>query len=285
MKQIYIVCALALSMAFTTSAQQIVTVDGTATWNGYANVFETDANGGGFAFGSGWAIPDLKSTVDAGANTVVVQPNFNTWGDGTDPFWVDQTTGEGNKVFEANTFIENNALAGDELFFRGTVNSNTLDAGYVAVAFIKVFNADFSVLKEETQPLVEGEVFTVSYTNVEAADTVVQYGFKVTGLNADPANEGALGSIEIGEAALSVDDANAIQLNVFPNPSNNQWTINTNAQVITAIEIFDVVGKKVISLEPNTSSTIIDASKLTAGVYIASVTSNTGTTSVKLIKS
>lgn len=284
MKQIYIVCALALGVVFGTNAQEIVTVDGSAAWIGYANVFETDANGGGFAFGSAWAVPDLKSTIDVGGNAVTVQPNFNTWGDGTDPFWVDQTTGEGNKVFEANTFVEDNTLAGDELYFRGTVTSNTIDAGYETVAFIKVFNADFSVLKEVTQPLTDGEQFTVAYTDVEAADTVVQYGFKVTGLNANPANEADLGSIVIGEAALSVDDVNAVQVSAYPNPSSGQWNINANSQMITAVDIYDIVGKKVVSFAPNSVNAVVESARLTTGVYIASVTTTEGTTSIKLIK-
>ena len=51
------------------------------------------------------ALPLFKqqTVVDASANTLTLQPNFNTWGDGTDSFWVDQTTGLGNKIFEGNT--------------------------------------------------------------------------------------------------------------------------------------------------------------------------------------
>jgi hypothetical protein len=51
-----------MGVGFTTSmnAQNTVTVDANATQNGYANVFETAENGGGFAFGSGWGVEDLK---------------------------------------------------------------------------------------------------------------------------------------------------------------------------------------------------------------------------------
>lgn len=169
--------------------QNTVTVDGSADYLGFANVFETPANGGGFVFNSPWAIADIKSVIDAGENTVTLFPNFNTYGDNpTDPFWVDQGTGLGNKVFEGNTFVENNTnLIGQELTFQGNVEAFTLSNEYEVKAFIKVFNADFSVLKEESVVLTGTGNFSVTYTDVEPQDTTLQYGFSVTGLNANPA--------------------------------------------------------------------------------------------------
>jgi hypothetical protein len=93
MKQFYFSILLIFGFTFLSIAQNTVTVDASATQNGYANVFETTANGGGFVFGQAWGVPDLKTVVDASANTLTLQPNYNTWGDGTDSFWVDQTTG------------------------------------------------------------------------------------------------------------------------------------------------------------------------------------------------
>ena len=181
--------------------------DPTAPYIGYANVFETPANGGGFVFGGGWGVPDLKTVVDATPVTgsVTLQPNFNTWNP-ADPFWVDPVTGLGNKDFEGNTYVDDPSLAGQQLTWTGFVISNTIDPGYEALAFIKVFNANFSVLKIETAPLIEGEFFEVNYTNVEPEDTFVQYGWFVRGLNADPANEAALGSVIIGTESPGCGD-------------------------------------------------------------------------------
>ena len=130
---------------------------------------------------------------------MTLQPNFNNYGDGTDPFWVDQTTGLGNKIFEGNTYVEDNTLVGSQLTFEGSVSSYTISPDYQVFAFIKVFNADFSFLKQENFEITTTGNFSVSYTNVEASDAVVQYGFQVIGLNANPANEAALGSVVVGE--------------------------------------------------------------------------------------
>ena len=187
----------------------VINFDPTAAYIGYMNVFETPANGGGYVFGSPWGVPDLKTVVDPTPVTgsVTLYPNFNTYDDNpTDPFWVDQTTGLGNKTMEANTYVDDPSLAQQELLWTGYVISNTIDPSYNALAFIKVFNADFSVLKIETAPLVQGEFFEVSYTNVEPGDTFVQYGWFVTGLNASSANETALGNVVIGTQAPGCGD-------------------------------------------------------------------------------
>lgn len=282
MKQIYFVLALVLGFSFSTEAQNTVDIDDTAALVGFMNVFETDCTS--FVFNSGWGVADLKTTVDAGTGTVVLQPNFNTYADNpTDPFWVDQGTGEGNKCMNANTFVEDNSLVGEELTFEGSVPSYTLDGAYEAVAFIRVFNADFSILKEETAPLVEGETFLVLYDNVEGTDAVVQYGFSVTGRNANPADEGTLGSIVIGPTILGTNDLAINEVSVYPNPTTERWNINTTSEIIS-VNLFDVTGKAVLTVNGNSNDVSLEANGLNAGLYFAKVLTVSGQSTIKLLK-
>jgi hypothetical protein len=39
-----------------------VTVDPSASWNGFMNVFELPSNGGGYVFGQSWGTADLTAT-------------------------------------------------------------------------------------------------------------------------------------------------------------------------------------------------------------------------------
>ena len=196
MKRYFLILVTVL-FAFQSNAQLEVTVDTSDPIFGFANVFETPANGGAFVFGGPWGIPDLKSVIDVpGANNITLQPNFNTWNP-NDAFWV--VNGMANKWFEANTYFEDNSLVGQEFSFVGGCLDNTIDPAYTVIAFIKVFNANFSVLKQEQTTLVAGENFEVTYTNVEPEDAVVQYGFLVFGPIADPVNEAALGSVVVGQ--------------------------------------------------------------------------------------
>ncbi len=71
---------------------------------------------------------------------------------------------------------------------------------------------------------------------------------------------------------------------VYPNPSNNVWNVKTNDQIIKTVQVFDVLGKQVLSLQPRSNNVSIDASELTKGLYFAKIESETGISSIKLMK-
>ena len=178
--------------------------DASAPWTGYMNVFELPVNGGGYVFGSPWGLPDLQSIIVPANNSVKLMPNINTYSDNlTDPFWVDQTTLEGNKNMEANTFVEPGSSAnGNDLIFAGNVVSNTLDSTYQAKYFIKALDPNNGYADafggSKTFDLPASGAFTVSATGAElAAGLIVQYGFTMIGPNANPSELGNLGSVVI----------------------------------------------------------------------------------------
>jgi PKD repeat protein len=85
-------------------------------------------------------------------------------------------------------------------------------------------------------------------------------------------------------ATLGAKDFVIEGLTTYPNPTNSAWNISTKNQVIKSIEVFNILGKQVISLKPNAVSTIIDASNLGPGLYITNITTEQGTATKKLIK-
>jgi hypothetical protein len=74
------------------------------------------------------------------------------------------------------------------------------------------------------------------------------------------------------------------ELVAYPNPTSSTWKISTKNQVISSIELFNLLGDKVLSLKPNALHANVDASSLTAGRYIANITTELGKVSRKLIK-
>ena len=423
MKKNYYLIALVFSFTSLGIAQNTVTVDASATQNGYANVFETPINGGAYAFGGVWGVADLKTVVDVDANTLTLQPNFNTYADNpTDPFWVDQTTLEGNKTFEGNTYVEDASLVGSELTFEGNVTSNTIDAtsiyfqvndgplagshpaiaaafgpaftttlitadtvlviddnsgdsedendacdpitngasldgkiaivrrgscaftvkvlaaqnegaigvivvnndgeaiimggddpaitipslmvsdavgeaiiaeagtvnvtmvlkAYVARAFIKVFNADFSVEKNVYAPLT-GNSFSVTFSDVGPDDATVQYGFQVTGINANPDDEVALGSVVVTDNTLGINDINDIKVSVYPNPTTNNINIQSDEQIMN-ITVYNTIGQMVRNVSPAATNFSMEMSNLDTGMYFVNVFTETGSKTVKVIK-
>ena len=424
MKKNYFTIALVFCLTSMVMAQNTVSVDANAELFGYANVFETD---GDFVFGESWGVTDLQTIVDPANNTLTLQPNYNTWADGTDPFWVNQTTVLGNKLFEGNTYVEDNTLVGSELTFEGLVNSNTLDGAgqllfnvnngplegghqavaaafggaftstaltgdavlvtdesvdpdendacepitnageidgnvavvrrgacqfgfkalaaqnagaiavivvnnqegapivmaggddgelvtipalmvsdvvgeaiiaelangvnttmvlstYTTVAFIKVFNSDFSVLKQESVALGgDGSTFSVTYDNVESEDAVVQYGFQVFGLNANPLDEAALGSVIVTSEQLGVSDFSAINVSVYPNPTINKITIQSDEQISNVV-VYNTLGQMVMNSAPDATNFSMETANLDAGIYFAKLSTEKGSKTVKFIK-
>jgi len=192
----------------------IINVDANDTWSGFANVFELPENGGALVFGQGWGVPDLKTEIDLTGNSLTLKPNFNTW-DPADAFWTTNTGGviTANKTFEASTFVENNALAGADLTFYGSIGAFDMPAGYTVDVFIKGLdpNAGFADVVGVSAPLTAAGEFSVSATAAQLVPgLVIQYGFRVFGPIADPATENArqlaIGGVQVVPSTLTTSD-------------------------------------------------------------------------------
>ena len=164
------------------------------------------------------------------------------------------------------------------------MDSNTLDSEYDALAFIKVFNSNYSVLKIATAPLT-GATFEVVFTDVDPAeDAVVQYGFQVIGLNANPDNEAALGSVVVSGGALSVGDFDQTTFSVAPNPANSVWNIRSAQYDMARVVLYDVLGKQVAQFDNPGATLSIDNSNLSKGAYFAQINTQEGSTTIQLMK-
>lgn len=285
MKKIYTLLSILL-LSTATFAQNDIEVNASDNWISYMNVFETPANGGAYVYGEAWLVQDAKTTLNVGANTVTLQPNFSQYAaDPTDAFWVDQTTLEGNKFLEASTFVEPGVtFNGTDLTFHGGVLTNTLDPAYSAVFFIKALdpmNNYIDVLGgSKTFPIPASGVFTVSATAAElTAGLIVQYGFAVSGINANPLNEAALGSIVIGVDNVGINNLNSVQTNIYPNPATNELFISSESEVDN-FTIVNLTGQTVLLGETSTA----DLSGLATGVYVIHITTEQGEAFKRFIK-
>ncbi len=70
----------------------------------------------------------------------------------------------------------------------------------------------------------------------------------------------------------------------LPNPTKDNWTISANNTIITSVEVYDILGKKVKSIKANSQTIEVDASSLNDGIYIAKVSSDAGSKTIKLVK-
>ncbi|PTM10868.1 MAG: hypothetical protein DA407_02735 [Bacteroidetes bacterium] len=296
MRKITLLLLIACAFSF---AQNTVTVGvDAAPYLGYMNVTFTPADGGGAAFDQGWGVPDLVCEV--GATSVTLKPNVNGYANslggnnGDRAFWTNSPDGgvtagpDGNKIMEAISYIEpGSSFNGNDLTFTGEVTSNTINARYSAQFFIKALDpmAGYSDIfaGSKTIDLPSSGVFSISATGAElTTGLIVQYGFVITGLNANPADD--WGSVVIEPVVLSTDKFELSQVKAFPNPTNNVWNIKTNNQNIESVVLYDILGKQVLSTKPNTSNVEINSENLSNGLYFAKVRTNSGEANLRLVK-
>jgi hypothetical protein len=218
-RQSFAIRGLALLVAVATAQ-----VASAGNWTGYMNVFfNSSGSQGGYIFGSSWGVSDLKTTIsNSNAGTIigdqlVLQPNFNTYADslaGTNAdraFWTNSSDGGvtpgplGNKWLNASTYEETASIAVPSYTFSGNVTSNTLNTGlYTAKAFIKVLDpgAGYSTVLNDSVTLPASGPFIVTSNLSLYQGKLLQVGFSMDGLNANPADAVSYGSVGVSIAAV-----------------------------------------------------------------------------------
>lgn len=272
-------------------AQNVVTISDADITNAYVNAFNTSDDS--FAFGFGYTVADMKTTFPT-SSSVVLAPNFAIWDENDDtptdggPMWDPDwfsAPNTPNKKIEGISYAENSSLAGTALTFIGTVDAATIATGYTVVAFIKILDSGYGTIQLKTADVTATGDFTVSATAAETgAGAIIQYGFTVTGLIADPTTEASLGTVNISARALSTNDFEIAGLSVYPNPAQDAWNIKTKNINMSSIEVFDILGKNIMSLKPEATEATINASQLKSGLYFAKISTANGSSSLKLVK-
>ena len=88
----------------------------------------------------------------------------------------------------------------------------------------------------------------------------------------------------LSSETASLENNNLFDTKVYPNPTSDTWIISTPNNIITSVEVFNLLGKRVVLQDNNSTDLTISAQGLTSGIYIARITTKQGTKSVKLIK-
>jgi hypothetical protein len=255
--------------AICAEPQNFVTADPNYEWGGYMVVFDVDGN---YMFESGWAVADLQTTLNPDVPNIILEPNFNTY-NAEDPYW---SNGEiGNKIMLATTQVESdNLYNGVGLTFSGSVAEHTLGEDYEAVYFIKCLDQSagwIDMLNAEYEiPLPESGEFSVSVSgDLLPEGKLVQFGFYIRGLNANPALD--YGKVVIGDIGLSIGENDSLDMVIYPNPVNGDYvTIQTPLNGDKLVEVFDINGRKV--MERLLTTDTLNVGSISAGMYIVKVT-------------
>ncbi len=100
---------------------------------------------------------------------------------------------------------------------------------------------------------------------------------------AAPTDEYYIDSVNFMSGLLGADDFSADVFTVYPNPVVNTLNIRSAASVDN-VTIYDVLGKQVLSVNPDAISPSVDMSNLSSGAYLVNVTIGNASKTIKVLK-
>ncbi len=89
--------------------------------------------------------------------------------------------------------------------------------------------------------------------------------------------------VTLATGELGVNDFSANVFSVYPNPVKDVLNISSKASVDN-VTVFDILGKKVLSVNPDAVSPSINMSNLASGAYMVKVTIGNASKTIKVIK-
>ncbi|WP_417195862.1 endonuclease [Bizionia sp.] len=169
-----------------------------------------------------------------------------------------------------------------------TAPTTTGGIGSFTVTTKRVFGGTSGTFNLKVNNTIVG---TIPYGDQDVAQTITIPNINIEGSvsividdNSGPDNRVAFDDLSwTCYTNLSTDDFTISNINMYPNPVKNSLNINLNYPNQTQIDIYNVLGKKVIS-KVIYKSDIINTEQLSSGMYIVRIKQNETTISKKLIK-
>lgn len=106
-------------------------------------------------------------------------------------------------------------------------------------------------------------------------------GYDYTAFDLEPATGEFC--LNITQTVVSVEEINAIGLDIYPNPANRVLNVTAD-QPITSIEVYNVAGQRVESINPTISRVEMNVEAWEAGIYVVHVTTDNGTAVERFVK-
>ena len=265
LKKIFLFSFICLTGIYQTNAQADIefTFDGT-TFEGWTRQAGTGAFVSAFANSNPGDALNV-SWPDVGANT----RNVIMYGPNATIGSLDADTYKFMQVIVSNTDSQIGIMR-----IRGRVAgggfSNFIDvpittdaAGTFSTYNFEITNAAFAGTLDRFQIVFRSASNAVLTANANT-DTILVHNILVSAAN-----------------TLSVDQFQAFEFEMFPNPVKNKLNIESK-DAITNVAVFDLLGKEVIS--SNIVKNTLDVSTLSNGVYIIKLTSDKGVATKKFVK-
>ena len=126
--------------------------------------------------------------------------------------------------------------------------------------------------------------YTITVAGLSATPVATKFAFRYFVTDGGPAGNNSnfigIDTFSLVRPALAVSNVNKAKVSIYPNPTTEYLNINS-ASKISAVQIFDISGKKVnAELVDNK----VNVQNLAKGSYVIKITDASGSTSQKFIK-
>ncbi len=258
----------AITLPGWTLTNQSVPVGSTGWFQGNAAVFPAQS-------GAPTAYIGANFNNTTGANTIsnwLITPNLLVQDGDVLKFWTRTSTGA---TFPDRLEVRSSAGA------TPTIPSGVLNVGSFTNVHLTI---NPSLLAGPTgYPDVWTE-FTITVAGVSATPVAMNLAFRYFVTDGGPAGNNSnfigIDTFSLVRPALAVSDANKAKISIYPNPTKDYLKVSSNSK-ITAVEIFDISGKKV---KAELKDGAVDVQNLAKGSYLIKITDASGATTQKFIK-
>lgn len=138
------------------------------------------------------------------------------------------------------------------------------------------------MFSETLMTVVSGQTFTLTVPN-QTAGTTITYACKFAFQGGQAVTK--YFNYDVGDdCALGTKDFALESFKAYPNPSQDNWVIESKNINMASIKVYDVLGKQVLALSPDSNEANINGSSLKSGLYFAQIKTAVGISSLKLVK-
>lgn len=244
---------------------------------------------------SGFSNQDCETTTDNGSGTTdCASEDFANIPTDNVSAYADRMWNGANGTWNATRGRVDQTINGKAIVIdcrnssNGTLTSPSIVGGIgnLTVTTQRIFSGTDGTLDVLVNSVLVG---TIPYSSME--DTTTISGINIEGNIQVVIQDNDSGSARIGiddlswtcYTSLSTENFDLSQIKLFPNPVKGS-ILNIITSIDLEVEIFDILGKKLLSSKINSNNQQININSLKKGVYLVRLNSSNGSTTKKLIK-
>ena len=158
-----------------------------------------------------------------------------------------------------------------------TTNSVVLDWTENGTSTSWIIN--YQELGVSQQSTVTANEHPYTLTGLQPATTYQAYVVA----NCDDGPSGTSNMVTFTTLGVGIEDYE-LATTLYPNPNNGQFTVYSEQSIVNRVQVYDVYGKLLKTVEVNSNTAVIDAQELASGMYFVRISTEKGMVTKSFVK-